>query len=345
MRKAAESAAFLRFGLECAPVSEVTLGEIVDFVGGTFRGPREQRVDGVAPLAEAGERQVSFLHNPKYAAQVASTRAAAILVSNDLPGDDPRWIRVKDPYLAMAQVVAKWFDARPKPAIGVSALASVAPSAKLGANVRVGPFTSIGNDVVLGDDVTIYSHVAIEDGATIGDGSILYPHVSVYNACRIGKRCILHSGVVIGSDGYGFATSGGRHHKIPQIGIVRIEDDVEIGAGSTIDRAALGETVIGEGTKIDNLVQVGHNVKVGKHCFLVSQVGIAGSTELGDYVMVAGQSGFAGHLKIGNRVQVAAKSAVLEDVPDDTKVMGIPAVPFREFARREGALRRLTKRK
>jgi UDP-3-O-[3-hydroxymyristoyl] glucosamine N-acyltransferase len=155
----------------------------------------------------------------------------------------------------------------------------------------------------------------------------------------------VHSGVVIGSDGYGFAQEGGRHHKIPQVGIVRIEDDVEIGAGTTIDRAALGETVIGEGTKIDNLVQIGHNVKIGKHCLLVSQVGIAGSTELGDYVVVAGQSGFAGHLKIGNRVQVAAKSAVLEDVAEGAKVMGIPAVPFREFARREAHLRRLTKRR
>jgi UDP-3-O-[3-hydroxymyristoyl] glucosamine N-acyltransferase len=326
-------------------VSEVTLGEIADFVGGTFHGPREQRVEGVAPLADATERQITFLHNPKYASQLGATRAAAILVSNDLAGDDARWIRVKDPYFAMAQTLAKWFDARPKPPVGVSAMASVASSAKLGSNVRVGAFTSIGNDVVIGDDVTIYSHVAIEDGATIGDGSIVYPHVSVYHACRIGNRCILHSGVVIGSDGYGFATSGGRHHKIPQVGIVRIEDDVEIGAGSTIDRAALGETLIGEGTKIDNLVQVGHNVKVGKHCFLVSQVGIAGSTEIGDYVAVAGQSGFAGHLKIGNRVQVAAKSAVLDDVPDGEKVMGIPAVPFREFARREGALRRLAKKK
>ncbi|HEY2829693.1 MAG TPA: UDP-3-O-(3-hydroxymyristoyl)glucosamine N-acyltransferase [Thermoanaerobaculia bacterium] len=326
-------------------MSEVTLGEIADFVGGTFHGPREQRVEGVAALADATERQISFLHNPRYAPQAGSTRAAAILVSNDLPGDDARWIRVKDPYFAMALTLAKWFDNRPKPPVGVSSAAFVAPSAKLGSNVRIGAFTSIGNDVVIGDDVTIYSHVAIEDGATIGDGSILYPHVSVYYACRLGRRCILHSGVVIGSDGYGFATSGGRHHKIPQVGIVRIEDDVEIGAGSTIDRAALGETVIGEGTKIDNLVQVGHNVKVGKHCFLVSQVGIAGSTEIGDYVAVAGQSGFAGHLKVGNHVQVAAKSAVLEDVPDGAKVMGIPAVSFREFARREGALRRLTKRK
>jgi UDP-3-O-[3-hydroxymyristoyl] glucosamine N-acyltransferase len=150
---------------------------------------------------------------------------------------------------------------------------------------------------------------------------------------------------VIGSDGYGFATEGGRHHKIPQLGIVRVEDDVEIGAGCAIDRAALGETVIGEGTKIDNLVQVGHNVKVGKHCFLVSQAGIAGSSELGDYVALAGQAGVSGHLKIGNGAQVAAKSAVFDDVPDGVRVMGIPAVPSREFWRREAALRRLTKKK
>jgi UDP-3-O-[3-hydroxymyristoyl] glucosamine N-acyltransferase len=191
----------------------------------------------------------------------------------------------------------------------------------------------------------IYPNVTIEPGARIGEETIVYPQVSIYYGSIIGRRCIIHSGAVIGSDGYGFATEGGRHHKIPQVGIVRIEDDVEIGAGTTIDRAALGETVIGEGTKIDNLVQVGHNVKVGKHCFLVSQVGIAGSTQLGDYVAVAGQSGFAGHLTIGNGVQVAAKSAVLDDVPDGTKVMGIPAVPFRDYARREAHLRRLGKKK
>src|SRR5207237_8713952 len=176
------------------------------------------------------------------------------------------------------------------------------------------------------------------------DGTTVHANASIYHGSRIGRRCVIHSGAVIGSDGYGFATHGGKHHKIPQIGIVRIEDDVEIGAGTTIDRAALGETVIGEGTKIDNLVQIGHNVKVGKHCLLVAQVGIAGSTELGDYVVVAGQSGFAGHLTIGNRVQVAAKSAVLDDVGDGEKVMGIPAVPFRQFARREARRRRLTRR-
>ncbi len=321
----------------------VPLSEIVTFVSGSYSGP-EAAIDGVLPLSEAGPNHISFLSNPKYAAQVESTRAAAVLVANDLPGESPRWIRVANPYFAMARVVARFFAQRPAPR-GISPLASVAATAKLGKNVALGPFVAIADDVVIGDDVIVYPNVTIEANVEIGDGTIVYPQVSIYHGSKIGRRCILHSGVVVGSDGYGFATEGGRHHKIPQVGIVRIEDDVEIGAGTTIDRAALGETVIGEGTKIDNLVQIGHNVRVGKHCFLVSQVGIAGSTELGDYVAVAGQSGFAGHLKIGNRVQVAAKSAVLSDVPDDTKVMGIPAVPFREFARREASLRRLGKKK
>ena len=322
---------------------EVTVGEIADLVGGQYGGSRDLRVTGVAPLAEAGESQLSFLSNPKYAPQLEASRAAAVLVGNDVAGESPRWIRVDNPYYEMARVIARFFDQKPMPR-GISPHASIASSAKLGRNVAVGAFTSIGDYAVIGDNVTIFPNVTIENGVTIDDGCIIYPQVSIYHACKIGKRCIVHSGAVIGSDGYGFATAGGKHHKIPQIGIVRIEDDVEIGAGSTIDRAALGETVIGEGTKIDNLVQVGHNVKVGKHCFLVSQVGIAGSTELGDYVAVAGQSGFSGHLKIGHRVQVAAKSAVLGDVPDDTKVMGIPAVPFREFARREAMLRRMGKK-
>ena len=325
-----------------ARMPEVSLGEIVDFVGGAYSGPRDALVTGVAPLAEATERQISFLANPKYAPQLASTRAAAVLVAPDVAGE--RTIRVENPYFAMSRVVARWFAERPAP-YGISEHAAVSKWANLGANVAVGPFTSIGENVSIGANAIIYGNVSIEPGTTIGDETIIYPNVSIYYATRIGKRCIIHSGVVIGSDGYGFAFHEGRHHKIPQIGSVRVEDDVEIGAGSTIDRGALGETVIGEGTKIDNLVQIGHNVRIGKHCLLVSQVGVAGSTELGDYVVVAGQSGFSGHLKIGNRVQVAAKSAVLDDVPDDTKVMGTPAVPFREFARREAMLRRLARKK
>jgi len=322
----------------------VPVGEIVDFVDGQYAGDRGRQISTVAPLAEASDDQLSFLSNRKYAAQLAKTKAGAILVPKNLEGEDERWIRVDDPYFAIARIMTRWFSARPRPKT-VSPLASISPSARLGTNVAVGPFTTIGDNVVVGNNVTIFQGVSIEAGTTLGDDSIVYPNVVIYDGTRIGHRCVIHAGVVIGSDGYGFAMHEGKHHKIPQIGIVRIEDDVEIGAGTTIDRAALGETVIGEGTKIDNLVQIGHNVKIGKHCLLVSQVGIAGSTELGDHVFVAGQSGFSGHLKIGHRVQVAAKSAVLADVPDDTKVMGSPAMPFKEFARQHAVLKKLARSK
>src|SRR4051812_7745325 len=322
----------------------VSIGEIADFVGGEFTGDRARVIASVGPLASAKGDQLSFLSNRKYAAELAATGAGAVLVPRRLEGSDARWIRVDDPYFAFAKIMTRWFSDRPLPK-GVSPKAVVADSAKLGNNVSLGHFVVIGENVVIGNNVTIFQNVSIEVGSTIGDDCLVYPNVVIYDGSRIGDRCIIHSGVVIGSDGYGFATHGGKHHKIPQIGIVRIEDDVEIGAGTTIDRAALGETVIGEGTKIDNLVQIGHNVKVGKHCLLVSQVGIAGSTELGDYVAVAGQSGFSGHLKIGNRVQVAAKSAVLDDFPDDSKVMGSPAVPFTEFARRHAVLKKLARPK
>jgi UDP-3-O-[3-hydroxymyristoyl] glucosamine N-acyltransferase len=306
-------------------MSAVPITEIVALVNGRYGGP-DRAIRGVAPLADADDDQLSFLGNAQYAPQVATTRAGAILVANDIEGDDPRFIRVAQPYAALAEIIARWFDGRPRPQ-GISPLASVSPKAKLGSNVAVGAFVSIG------------------DGVTIGDDTILYPNVTIYDGCEIGKRCILHSGVVIGSDGYGFVTVGGKHKKIPQIGTVRIEDDVEIGANSAVDRGALGETVIGEGTKIDNLVQIGHNVRIGKHCLIVSQVGIAGSSELGDYVIAAGQAGISGHLKIGARAQIGGASAVFHDVPADTKVVGNPAIPFREYARRDMMLKRLLSKK
>jgi len=313
----------------------VPLSDIVSFVSGSYDGAADVMIEGVLPLSEADGRHISFLSNPKYAPQVASSHAAAILVAQDLPGDDPRWIRVANPYIAMARVVARFFAARPAPQ-GISPHASIAASTNLGADVAVGAFTSIGEGVVIGDGVVIYPNVTIEAGSVIGEKTIIYPQVSIYHGSRIGRRCIIHSGVVIGSDGYGFATDdAGVHHKIPQVGIVRIEDDVEIGAGTTIDRAALGATVIGEGTKIDNLVQIGHNVRIGKRCLLVAQVGIAGSTELGESVQVGGQSGFAGHLKIGDRARVYSKSAVFDDVPAGVWVRGIPAVNQREYVRQQ----------
>jgi UDP-3-O-[3-hydroxymyristoyl] glucosamine N-acyltransferase len=322
----------------------VSLGEIVDFVGGHYAGNRNRPIMAVAPLAEASAEQLSFLSNRKFVGQLAETRAGAILVPENLEGEDERWIRVDDPHFAIARIMTRWFSMRPMPK-GISPNASIASSARLGADVAVGPFTTIGESAVIGKNVTIFQNVSIEAGVMIGDDSIIYPNVVIYDGTQIGHRCIIHAGAVIGSDGYGFAMHGGKHHKIPQIGIVRIEDDVEIGAGTTIDRAALGETVIGEGTKIDNLVQIAHNVKIGRHCLLVSQVGVAGSTEFGDHVFAGGQSGFIDHLKIGHRVQVAAKSAVMEDLPDDAKVMGSPAIPFQEFARRHAALKRLAQRK
>ena len=304
----------------------VPIKEIVALVGGRYSGPDDRVIRGVATLTDASEDQLSFLGNLFYVPQLSTTHAGAILVPEDLDGNDARFIRVSKPHAALAEILDRFFNLR-HATPGISPQASIAKTAKVGANVAVSAFCSIGEDVEIGDD------------------TILYPNVTIYDGCKIGRRCILHSGVVIGAGGFGFAQVGGRHRKIPQIGIARIEDDVEIGANSCIDRAALGETVIGEGTKIDNLVQVGHNVRIGKHCLIVAQVGIAGSTELGDYVVAAGQAGFSGHLKIGNRAQVGGGAAVFHDIPDGTKVIGSPAIEFREYARRDMMLKRLLAKK
>ena len=322
----------------------VSLGEIVDLVGGQFAGDRQRNVTAIAPLAQAQEGHLSFLSNPKYASLLPQSKAGAVVVANGLEGDDVRWIRVEDPYFAVTRIMARWFANRPMPK-GVSPQASIAATAKLGSNVAVGPFATIGENVVIGNNAVIFQGVSVEAGSNIGDDSIIYPNVVIYDGTQVGRRCVIHSGAIIGADGYGFTQHAGKHHKIPQIGIVRIEDDVEIGAGTTIDRAALGETVIGEGTKIDNLVQVGHNVRIGKHCLLVSQIGIAGSTELGNYVAVGGQSGIGGHLKIGNGVQIVGGSGVFEDLPDGVKVMGYPAIPIREYTRKQAAIKRLIENK
>ena len=322
-------------------MSAVRLSEIVALAGGRYAGP-EREIRGVAALSEAGENDLSFLENPRYFAQVKSTRAGAVLVPESLEGDDPRWIRVPAPRAALAKILSRWFDDRRLPK-GISPEAHIAKTATLGADIAVAPFAFIGDDVVIGDRSVIFQGVSIESGSRIGSDCILYPNVVVYHGSIIGDRCIIHGNAVIGADGYGFAFANGRHEKIPQIGIVRIGDDVEIGANTCVDRAALGETVIGEGTKIDNLVQIGHNVRLGRHCLLVSQVGIAGSSEIGDYAIFAGQSGMGGHVKIGDRVQVTAQAAVLDDWPSDVKLMGSPAVRFRDFVRQQMLIKKLPK--
>ena len=318
----------------------VRLGDIATFLHARLEGDPSIEIGGVKPLSEAAEGELSFLANPKYVAQLATTRASAVLVrSTDVETTAARLI-VDDPYFSLVRVVRQWFAEVPGPA-GVDPTASIDATAAIGRNVRIGAFVRVGANATIGDDVTLHDHVTVGPEAKIGAGSIIYPNVSIYHRCIVGARNILHSGVVIGADGYGFATYEGKHHKLPQIGIVRLGEDVEIGANSTIDRAALGETVIGDGTKIDNLVQIAHNVKIGKHCLIVSQAGIAGSTELGDYVVFGGQSGAAGHLKIGSGVQVAAQAAVMKDFAGPAKLGGSPARPLSEHLRVEAALRRL----
>lgn len=318
----------------------VTIGEIADFLQAEFKGDRARAIRGVRPLNDAGPDDLSFLANPKYQPQLAQSAAGAVLVSQTTPGDSPAWLRVKDPYLALALVLQQWFSDVPRPD-GISERSAIASTARVGNDVRVGPFASIGDGAEIGDGATVFEGVSVGAGAKIGAGTTIYPNAVVYHRCEVGRNCVIHAGAVIGSDGYGFATAGGKHHKIPQIGIVRIGDDVEIGAGTAIDRAALGETVIGDGTKIDNLVQIGHNVRIGKHCLIVAEVGIAGSSEIGDYVVLAGKVGLVGHIKLGSQVQVAGASVVTKDWDGPVVIGGNPARPLREFHRVEAWIHRL----
>jgi UDP-3-O-[3-hydroxymyristoyl] glucosamine N-acyltransferase len=327
-------------GYNAPPMPSVTTGEIADLVEGEYQGDRSRKITGARALQDAGADDLSFLANARYQTLLATTGAGAILVERGMAGDSSRWIRVKDPYLALARVLQRFFAEIPLPE-GVSPLAAIAATARVAADARIGPFVSVGAEAVVGEGAVLFPGVVVGERASIGAGTIVYPNAVIYHGCLVGRRCIIHSSVVIGADGFGFASSEGIHHKIPQIGIVRIEDDVEIGAGTTIDRAALGETVIGPGTKIDNLVQIGHNVRIGRGCIIVAQAALAGSAEMGEYSVLAGQAGISGHVTVGSRVMVAAKAAVMKDLEGPVTVAGTPARPLREHLRNEALIRRL----
>lgn len=307
-----------------------SLLEIAQYLGGRVSGDGETLISGLATLDDAGEGELTFLANAKYAGKVATTGASAVLLAEGANPQGRNAIFHSNPYLAFAKLLTLFYTPAPAPR-GVMPGAFVADGVRMGAQVSVYPGASIGSGVVLGDRVTLHPGVVLYPGVTLGDDVTLHANVSVRERCRIGNRVTVHDGAVIGSDGFGYAPDGKSWYKIPQIGIVVIEDDVEIGSNSVIDRAALEVTRIGRGTKIDNLVQVGHNCGIGEDCMIVSQVGIAGSTQLGNHVIVGGQVGIAGHLKIGDNVMVAAKSGVSSNLAGNQMVGGIPAIPHREW--------------
>ena len=319
------------------------LSELAALVGGRLEGVAspDAEITGVSSLHDALPGDVSFLANPKYSKQLASTKATAVFVRGDCALPPPEaggaLVRVESPDLAFAKAVPLFT----KPAIvrspGVHPSAVVDPTAKLGKDVHVGPLAVIGPGAVIGDRCVVEAHVVVADEAVLGEDCHLYPMVSIRERCRLGRRVTIHNGTVIGADGFGYNTKIGpegiRVEKIPQLGNVEIGDDVEIGANATIDRARFGSTVIGPHTKIDNLVQIAHNVRTGPYCGIVAQVGVAGSTHLGTGVMLWGQVGLAGHLEIGDRVEVLAHSGVAGDLREPGTYFGAPAVPKREALR------------
>jgi UDP-3-O-[3-hydroxymyristoyl] glucosamine N-acyltransferase len=283
---------------------------------------------------------LSFLSNPRYREAARRTRAAAILVRPDSGLEGVTLVEVDDPYLALAKILVL-FETDETSVPEVSPKAHLGRDVRLGEDVRVGPFAVVGDGAELGDRVTVGAGCVIGSACRVGEGSILMPRVVLYSRTEVGRNCIVHAGVVLGSDGFGFATSEGRHHKVPQLGRVVIEDDVELGANTTVDRGALGETVIGAGSKLDNLVMIAHGVTIGESCLMAAQSGIAGSTRVGARVTFAGQSGAAGHLKIADGTVVAAKTAVFGDVDPGAFVAGTPAVDHRAWKRSQVLMKRL----
>lgn len=312
----------------------MTVRSLAALVGGkVLCGDLEACVQGLNSIAEAEPGDVTFLGNPRYAAALESSRATAVLVPEGFQGTagGKACIEVGNPTLAFSQVIRQFGPTKPLTRWGVSDLALVDPTAKFDANaVSIGVGVYVGEGAVLGRGTILWPGCFIGAGAVIGENCELHPNVVIRERCRLGNRVTIHSGTVIGSDGFGYEMQEGRHVKIEQVGIVEIEDDVEIGSCTTIDRARFGRTLIGEGTKIDNLVQIGHNCVVGKHCIIVSQTGISGSTKIGNYVIMGGQVGVAGHLVIGDKVMLMAKSGVTKNLPDSGAYTGYPAKPLME---------------
>jgi UDP-3-O-[3-hydroxymyristoyl] glucosamine N-acyltransferase len=302
-----------------------TVKEIAEHVGGEVIGDASVVIESAATLDSAGPGQITFLSNPKYTPQVKTTQAAAILVSKQVETDACQVV-TEDPYYAFMQTVVLLHGHRQHPQTGISKKADIAGTAKIGKNCNIHAFAVVSDHAVIGDNCQLYSGVFVGPNARLGNDCVLYPNAVVYDGCRAGDRVIIQSNASVGQDGYGFATHKGEHHKIPQIGIVVLEDDVEIGSGTVVERGTLDNTVIGKGSKIGDSVAIGHATKIGPHCLLVPQAGIAGSAVIGHHCVIGGQVGVVGHIKIGNMVTIGAQAAVINDVPDGATILGAPAI-------------------
>jgi len=319
----------------------VKIAEIAEWIGATIEGDESIEITGLAKIEQAQSGQLSFIANPKYVKYAETTQASALLVDLDFPVSAPTLLRIANPYFAFLQLAKRFYQQAPQIETGVHESAIIGEASVIGANAAVGPHVFVGKNCRIGKDAVIFPGVFIGDDCEIGDNCLLYANVSIREQCRIGDNCIIHPGAVIGSDGFGFAFEGGRYHKLPQMGIVVIENDVEIGANATIDRATLGETRISAGVKIDNLVQIAHNVQIGKHTAVAAQVGISGSTKIGDHVLIGGQAGLVGHITVGDKAKIGAQAGVTKSVDEDQFVSGYPARPFRTEMREHASLARL----
>ncbi|MCK4690130.1 MAG: UDP-3-O-(3-hydroxymyristoyl)glucosamine N-acyltransferase [Candidatus Marinimicrobia bacterium] len=313
---------------------EFSLGQILKIVDGTLEGDEASIITDLAEIQHAKKGQLTFLGNPKYNKYLSTTEATAVLVPKDFKGSYENLIRVENPNLAFSLMIPRFRPELPLPNPEIHKTAFIANSAQLGENIYIGPNVIIEDKAVIENNVFIFANSYIGTETRIGSETIIRPNVTIYHNCQIGSKVLIHSGVVVGSDGFGFVRTEKSIKKIPQAGRVVIGDNVEIGANCSIDRGTLGDTVISKGTKLDNLIQVAHNVKIGEYCFIAAQSGIAGSSTIEDRVTIAGQVGVAGHLKIGEGAIVAAQSGVSKDVPPGTIVFGYPAQEQKK-ARRE----------
>lgn len=322
---------------------EFTAQQIAAFLRGTVEGDPEVKVSNFSKIEEGKPGTLTFLANPKYEHHIYHTEASIVLVNQDFTPTDPihtTLIRVENAYTALAQLLNMVEQAKSKKS-GVDSTAFIAPTASVGEDCYIGNMAYIGERVKLGNNCQVYPFAYIGDNVEIGDNTILYPHVTVYHDCRIGQHCILHAGSVIGADGFGFAPEGEQYKKIPQLGNVVIEDNVEIGANTTIDRAVMDSTIIRQGVKLDNLIQIAHNVEVGENTVMAAQVGIAGSVKVGKHCMFGGQVGLAGHIQIADDVTLGAQAGVISSVKEATTLLGAPAIQARNFMRSSAIFNRL----